>query len=71
MESKGSHRLLHNLTYMHWKPSACIGLQVGMVPKLYHYNAGKKSAVKKKSESKKVCQLQMYKAVTQDKILTM
>jgi hypothetical protein len=36
----GSHRLLHNLTNMHWKPLACIGLCVGMVPKVYHQTIG-------------------------------
>jgi hypothetical protein len=33
----GSRRLLHNLTDMHRKPSACIGLHMGMVPKSYHH----------------------------------
>jgi hypothetical protein len=28
--------ILHNLTDMHWKASACIGLHMGMVPELYH-----------------------------------
>jgi hypothetical protein len=31
----GSRRLLHNLTDMRRKPSACIGLHVGMVSKAY------------------------------------
>jgi hypothetical protein len=34
----GSHRLLHNLTDMRRKPSACIGLHVGMVPKAYQHS---------------------------------
>jgi hypothetical protein len=32
----GSHQLLHNLTDMRQKASACIGLCVGMVPESYH-----------------------------------
>jgi hypothetical protein len=31
----GSHRLLHNLTDMCWKPSAGLGLRVAMVPESY------------------------------------
>jgi hypothetical protein len=31
----GSHRLLHNLTDMCQKPSACIGLCMDMVPMAY------------------------------------
>jgi hypothetical protein len=32
----GSHRLLHNLTDMRRKVSACLGLHVAMVPESYH-----------------------------------
>jgi hypothetical protein len=31
-----SHWLFHNLTNMCWKPLACFGLCVGMVPKAYY-----------------------------------
>jgi hypothetical protein len=30
-----SRQHFYNLTDMHWKPSACFGLHVGMVPKAY------------------------------------
>jgi hypothetical protein len=33
----GSRRLLHNLTDMHRKPSASLGLRVAMVPESYHW----------------------------------
>jgi hypothetical protein len=32
----GSHQHFHNLTDMRRKPSACITLCMGMVPKVYH-----------------------------------
>jgi hypothetical protein len=35
----GSHCLLHNLTDMHWKASACLGLRVAMVPESYQHMA--------------------------------
>jgi hypothetical protein len=31
-----SRRLLHNLTDMRWKVSACIDLRMAMVPESYH-----------------------------------
>jgi hypothetical protein len=31
----GSHQLLHNLTDMHQKPSACFSLHMDMVPMAY------------------------------------
>jgi hypothetical protein len=58
------------LTDIRRNDSAGFGLCVERVPVAYHHNAGKKSVAKKKSESKKVCQSQIYKAVPQDKILT-
>jgi hypothetical protein len=36
-----SHWLSCNLTDMCWKPLACFGLHMGMVPKAYHQNSVK------------------------------
>jgi hypothetical protein len=33
----GSHRILHNLTDIHWKPLACFGLCMDMVPMAYQW----------------------------------
>jgi hypothetical protein len=35
-----SHQHFCNLTDMHWKPSACFGLCISMVPKVYQHRDG-------------------------------